>query len=972
MLFHAIKRLVMTPKVSHCILWLLISTLSCVQIPWAQSPSVTKIGVESGLTQGYVSGIAQDKHGFLWIATLGGLNRFDGENLITFQQSSFGNSGPSSNSIKNVFCDSKDQIWLVLSNGGLDVYSKKSKHFHSIENILDLKGQRVIGFLELEKEYYAAVTQKEIIKFSYGLEYDVKTSEWKPKLIGDVVRCGHSFHDYSHFFKVNNDEILVGSDLTVHLCNKSFEPKKSFHLINRLAPGQAITKYYWNGQEVIVLIDENNDVLVYNPIQSDIQYVDAIELNIPRPNFLEINCVFNDSSGRWWVGTGGEGLYTQSSSTLSISTVQHPDKYFLSVYDREPLGKDKLIFFAYKRFLLFDLIENKFLPNDDFPFYKIEGSVLRIDCLNRKWINSDKGIHVYNDDLFCISNVYERKEREANINALSISGCDVLFATSHGMYIYSAESLKRKSFFPFPKGFGDKEGIIFHSIIPRPFGYILLTSDGVYKYDVASNQWSFYRVGEYEIKEEVFTVVEDKDNPDVIWLGMSGSGLVKYNEKSKDMKRYTTNDGVSGNIIYGMVWSSDSSLWLSTNNGLTRVNVQNESIHRYYLPEDELSQEFNRFSCFTPDGEVLYFGGVSGVSILKASDARSKRLTLKLSIESINVSKDTKVQYDGASKDFNDVVSLEASEQSSFVQIRVVAPDCGGLDKLLYRYKMSGLNELWSEPNSTGEFTFSKLSPGSYELVIAVSRGDGVWIEYPRSLRITVAPLWYRTNWFYLLVFLLFLGLLLIFYRIRISRISEQQAIKDALARDLHDDIGSSLSSIAIYTEVAMQQKHDPQRLDSVLNRILKTSTQTQEMMSQIIRTLKYSELSLAVFSSQLQGLLSSWTDQTSLKYRFEIEGALSLKLSAMEIRHLTMIAKEAVNNILKHSKATEVLFRIAQTGNSILFSIEDNGIGISENIHSSGNGLRNMRDRASLMDADFTVKKGENGGCTLQIILKK
>lgn len=218
------------------------------------------------------------------------------------------------------------------------------------------------------------------------------------------------------------------------------------------------------------------------------------------------------------------------------------------------------------------------------------------------------------------------------------------------------------------------------------------------------------------------------------------------------------------------------------------------------------------------------------------------------------------------------------------------------------------------------------------------------------------------------LVLILVIGLLLINrYRTtaRAKRLAEIEAVRNDIARDLHDDIGSTLSTINIISKLAIHENPSGNNLQ--LSRIAEQSSKTMESMSDIVWSINPVNDTFAKVLVKMKVFAAEILEPLNMQYRFVDEGVDErMILNAKQRKNLFLIFKESINNVAKYSGATELLITFSQPAKMLTMQITDNGVGFDSDKETAGNGLRNMNARANDLNAKFSLKSEPRSGTVI------
>lgn len=225
-----------------------------------------------------------------------------------------------------------------------------------------------------------------------------------------------------------------------------------------------------------------------------------------------------------------------------------------------------------------------------------------------------------------------------------------------------------------------------------------------------------------------------------------------------------------------------------------------------------------------------------------------------------------------------------------------------------------------------------------------------------------------RSGLFVFLMLLIFLGVIvtpvLMWKRVRIKRRIESLAIRNQIADDLHDDIGSALSSIDINSRIAIMQKDDAATLKKQLGKIQMQADATMDNMRNIIWAVKPEHDTLKDTIAYMQEFATTICDPLDIYLDIQTPDDLELSVDSETRRNLFLVFKEALNNAVKYSDCTKITIRFGLTDKKEFYLIiSDNGIGFVREVIKEGNGLTSMQKRADKMGKDFRIESEEGNG---------
>ena len=291
-------------------------------------------------------------------------------------------------------------------------------------------------------------------------------------------------------------------------------------------------------------------------------------------------------------------------------------------------------------------------------------------------------------------------------------------------------------------------------------------------------------------------------------------------------------------------------------------------------------------------------------------------------------------------------------------------------DKIIYEYTLyNGGDTVWNRIEGEPELNFSKISPGNYQLLIRAGNGFGDYSKEVTTFRMSIIPPFTQTAWFMVIVVVLIASILYGLYRYRLRQIKKLQIVRNNIASDLHDDIGSTLNSISIYSEVAKQQagKEVP-----ALDLIGDNSRKIIENMSDIVWAINPENDSFEKIIIRMRSFAHQLLNAKKIEYIFEADEKLNSIVLPMQVRkNLYLVFKETITNLVKYSAASRVSILLKEENKVILLHIKDNGKGMIENPESQGNGLMNMKRRAAEIKASLNIESVKGEGTGIELLIK-
>jgi len=331
---------------------------------------------------------------------------------------------------------------------------------------------------------------------------------------------------------------------------------------------------------------------------------------------------------------------------------------------------------------------------------------------------------------------------------------------------------------------------------------------------------------------------------------------------------------------------------------------------------------------------------VGGLTRFDPSREKGNTAPPKIHIENVSVSGE-----DRELRSNREVGSGNHNIIFGFIGINFTAPD-----QVEYRYRLRNSGEGW-QTTAQRSVRYSALMPGEYTFEVMARNNDGKWSSEQAAISFTVlAPFWLRW-WFIALVLLAVTGLIVFIYNYyRVRKMVDIERMRVRIASDLHDDVGSALTEIALQSDF-IQTRNVADSLQESIRQIGDQSRKIVSSLDDIVWSIDARNDTLGDLTDRMQDHVNSVLPSKEVTYRFE--GNMQEKLEVSLKENLYLIFKEAVNNIAKHSNADKVEITLSINSDYVLMSVKDNGKGV-ENERRSGQGLRNMKMRSKRINADI------------------
>lgn len=449
------------------------------------------------------------------------------------------------------------------------------------------------------------------------------------------------------------------------------------------------------------------------------------------------------------------------------------------------------------------------------------------------------------------------------------------------------------------------------------------------------------------------------DGDKSIWISTAGGGILHYNYLKQELVQYTTRDGLSNNTICGALSDGDGNLWISTYAGLNFLNRQTNQFTSFFAKDGLNGNEFNRKAFGRLHNGDLIFGGLNGYNVFNANDAFIDSKVAELLLTSFS-----KTTAEGEVKEMvfgaGSTPEIEIGPGEKSITFIYTLTDMYDPGSNRYSYKLDGLDDEWHYIGNQHILSFMSLPAGKYTLRI-----KGVSAKYPvakneLAIGIVVRQVFYKSAWFILIAILILAAIIWGIMRYQIRQLGKVQALRTRIASDLHDEVGGNLVRITMLAD-AGKRAGDTEKMYEQLGLIAGISRGAATTIKDVIWNIDSRNDSMTAMVGYMHEHIHNMLTPASIEFSFQHNGVSGEKKLEIGFRqNVYLIFKEAINNIVKHSGADYVDVVLEQKSGLFTMTIKDNGRGMPENGHSTGQGLYNMKMRAKRIKADLEIVSRE------------
>ena len=657
----------------------------------------------------------------IWIGTRSGLTKYDPvkNKFSTYIHQPHNNSSLSSSNINGIGEDQSGNLWVGTWDNGLNIYDRKKDSF---------------------------------VRFSYKKNR--------------IQFAGNE--SISYLYKDKSNDFWIGTF------------------------GDGLIRLKWpDASDHEKIIEQSIDFELYQNTPYDLNSIGS----------NNIYTVFEDRSGVLWIGTDWGGLSKFDKRKRDIvcysSSPANPEGLNQNVMLAMCKDQKDVLWLGTRDggINLFDTHTKKFSyfkHNPDNPKSLMANTVLTIyeSKDHTIWIGTTFGLNRY---------VASKKEFIPYIIQPEDPGSTYIFSICEDKYGYLWLGTYASGVYKFDRRTGETVNYRFNASDSNSIGdntvwaihedrhgdlWLGTNSGGLNRYDRENNRFVRYTSDENSnsISDNKVLVIFE-DNSGVLWLGttLGLNKLIRGSDKNPDYTfvNFTTKDGLASNTIHGILKDEHGNLWISSNSGISRFNPDSKQVKNFGVSDGLQEYEFNVNSCLKDEATgKMYFGGINGFNIFHPDSIKDNLIIpnvvitdLKIFNKSVPIDKDIngRVILDRSiinSKEISlnymdDVFSLE------FAALHFSSPE-----KNLYAYKLEGFETDWNYVDARQRaVTYTNLDPGTYTFSVKASNNDGRWNEEGASLKITIAPPYWKTWWFRFILIALLTVILIALHRLRIRRI---------------------------------------------------------------------------------------------------------------------------------------------------------------------------------------------------------
>lgn len=960
---------------------------------------------DDGLPYNSVNAVAQAADGFLWIGMPSGLARFDG---IHFEQFPLTNLVASPNrGVINILRGRSGDLWLTMDRGEILRLNGKASRAFIQELPKDIPGSLVedaggniwISYLNgaifrLKEDRITAFTSES--GFPAGPELcalatDKRGVLWFAKN-GQVGQFRADTFQKLFQLEARPTHLAAAANGGVWICAGT-------HLYKSDANGglQDFGSFQTNrnNTDVWVMLEDRQGAVWLGTAYSGLYRHDAAGFSSVPTTHQGILSLHEDKEGNIWVGTSGGGLDCISPKNITLQGVESglPFPAVQSICE----DSSSTLWATIQNGDLVHLINDRWQTIPLSPEWPGGATSISADGQGTVWIGSRRGLYCWRDGHFVNWNAPAAIQDKIFHSVLVSRAGDIWLGQQSPSAILRLRDGELKTF-PVPPD----------SRIIRA-----MTEDAAGSIWAGTSKGTLFRVSGDAVTEETPRHTNDlapirclcATTNGAVWIGYAGYGVGYL--KAGQYIEFNQANGLYDNYISEIIADADGWLWFGGNRGIFKARKQAfqaliagraariRSIkygHSEGLPNLQAPYGDSPNVLRSRDGR-LWFPMETALAVVSPDRLNKKLEPPPALLARVTVDDQMMAQYrgilpsptpdDGVADLATDRVKLELPPGHRRLEFEFAALSFYAPGNIQFRYRLRGLDDNWVEAGSRRNATYSRLPNGHYVFEVAACNSDGDWNATSASFSLVVNPFYWQTWWFRLGLLLAFsAGIIATVRYVSFRRLQQQLRIlqqqaalqkeRARIAKDIHDDLGASLTQIAYLGELAHLNRNEPEKVEERISNMSTTARQAVKSLDEIVWAVNPRNDTLAHLIDYLNQFAFGYLRLAGIRVRLDFPEMIPQCELSADLRHnIFLTVKEALHNVVKHARATEVRLNASVTELSLEIGVEDNGCGFSGKPDDAlADGLRNMRQRMSDIGGECRVESQSGSGTKVTLRL--
>lgn len=963
----------------------------------------------NSISDDYVICVCEDSEGNIWAGTMSkGLNMLDRktEKFVKYFNDPNNENSISSNNIRTIIHDD-GKLWIGTQNDGLNILDMKTKKVtrvkHNSANPLSLGNDFIWTlFKDSDNNIWVGTNGsglERLIRGSNTFEHYTHNQKDPESISHNEVRTIFEDKDGYLWVGTNGEGVCRFNKKTGKFKKINFNPNaeqvKGSIVVMGIAQDE--NGYIWIGEYL-------KGLSVYDPVTEKPLKVTSNANDNPIPVLDGVFSIYRDKTGIIWICHEGKGLYVYNREKFKFGHYKNipsdPNSLSDNIVWTFCEDNDKNIWVGNRNGLsILNPATGQFknLPHNPKDENTVSSNAVRIFYKDRAgyiWLGNNMGALDVVDPKtgkfkHYINHPGDTTKIFSNIVAFAEDKDELLWmgTYSDGLKVFNKERTEVTTYTHNEREPNSlsSNGIWNVNLDNYDNIWIGTYTTGVDKFDKKTGRFTNYRNNPDDTNslssDIVSCVFQDKDG--IYWMTTFGGGLNKYDMKNNVFRHYTTKEGMPDNYLYGLIEDESGRFWISTNQGLSRFDPRTEIFSNYNTGDGLQSQEFNQNSYFKSSTGVLYFGGMSGFNYFLPSDFSSSNEMPNIVFTTFKLfNKDAELPVS-----VTEASEIELHYNENFFTIEYAAIEYTNPSKIEYAYMLDGIDKTWNMVKNTRTAHYTNIEPGDYVFKVRHTNTEGVWKETPTELKIKINPPFWKSTWFKSIIILFLAAVVFAVYNNRLRRTRKEKASQEEFTRkliesheeerkkisaELHDSLGQDLIIIKNSANLAINKLKTETDTAKLINQISEISASALNNVRAISHNLRPAELDKLGLKETIKSIIELVASSSDIKFSYSVDDINNVLSKNNEV-NFCRIVQECLNNILKHSKATEASVQIMLSGNNVIAVIRDNGIGFNQESVSNEAGILNfgmktISERVKMMDGNMKINSGIGKGTEIII----
>lgn len=950
---------------------------------------VTAFSNEHGLRQSMVSQICQDERGLIWMVTGDGLHYFDGRDFTAFRVP-YSDDYNQTDNVMRYLVENKPGQLALTSTSSLLMFNTVSAQFKKIYRREGFYPIVFNAFLNhnpmvwVQDLDFCMLQNDQLVP----LKFVSNNSEKLPA--GFIPTCAVNATD-SEILVAGHKDILLSVQLKKGTATAEFEanwlPLKGCRSVVKTTSGKIIVvagsklftrekgnilkllfdtklkgefNIYTDSSENIWLIDQNfNKIYRFNKgklkeIRLFSQFGSTTEFFAPS-----VTHIFEDREKNLWFGTDGNGVLLYSPSQVQFRKANIGFIRCITSFNQK-------IWAGTFNSGLWELSPDLHISRRINPGHFGNRTYFldfTTDEKGRLWIVTRTGVEVVNSKG---NSIWKYPFNCLNANFIYQNSDSILLVYDNQLLTFSPSqqpAFTGTNKYPSTRAF---LAIVNHYWVGSTYGLYRYNKSEGFNRDQKSG-WARNRLTNIPVYALMYF-------NKLVWVATS-NGLQCFNLDGTMHPLGKVFDELKNDVIYSINPDKSGRFWITGNNGIGCIMPDEDKVVFFNSNNNLQSLEFNHNAEFSDKQGNLYFGGINGLNGVNPAAFHPDKKSPPVQLISLFVS-DT--AFSPGIPPAKPVFYL--SNKAPHLSGKVFSTDFINTGSLLFTFYLENYQSHWSKPSHDPSFTYRNLPPGNYRLWVKCADTYLNWSPKTELLSFTIQTPFYKTKWF-LVVLISLIVILTILIVKKIQKIRYQNKIRELehrhavekerlrISKDMHDEVGASLTRISILSELAKNQQAEPLKAQQTIEQISEISGGVIDEMSEIIWAMNPRNDTLDSFCSYVRQHTSSYLETAGINCFFVFPDENMAQVMSSEFRrNLFLTVKEAIHNIVKHSGAKHVNFSMSFKHPCLEMIIRDDGSGFEPGRNNHwGNGLINMRKRLEELGGRFEVDSVVGKGTKIQ-----